>query len=70
VSVQALAARSDRRYAFRMTIPAARGRELAVATLGAATGLALALAAAPLAASSWAFVRRGFEATLFAYFLC
>lgn len=53
-----------------MTIPAARGRELAVATLGAAAGLALALAAAPLAASGWAFVRRGFEATLFAYFLC
>ena len=53
-----------------MTVPAAGGRELAAAALGAAAGLALALAAAPLATAGWAFVRRGFEATLFAYFLC
>ena len=54
----------------RMTALAAGGRELAAAALGAAAGLALAFAAAPLAAEGWAFLRRGFEATLFAYFLC
>ena len=53
-----------------MTAIAVRGRELAVVVLGAAAGLALGLAAAPLAAEAWAFLRRGFEATLFAYFLC
>ena len=53
-----------------MTAIATGGRELAAAALGAVAGLALALAAAPLAAEAWAFLRRGFEATLFAYFLC
>ena len=53
-----------------MTALAARGGEAAAAALGAAAGLAVALGAAPLAAEAWSFVRRGFEATLFAYFLC
>ena len=53
-----------------MTALAARAEDAAAAALGAAIGLAAALAAAPLAAEAWGFVRRGFEATLFAYFLC
>ena len=53
-----------------MTYSAASGREFAAAALGAAAGFAVAIAAAPLAADGWAFVQRGFEATLFAYFLC
>ena len=53
-----------------MIHPAASGHEFAAAALGAAAGLAVAFAAVTFAAEGWAFVQRGFEATLFAYFLC
>jgi hypothetical protein len=53
-----------------MTALTASGREFAAAALGAAAGLAAALVVAPVAAEGWAFVRHGFESTLFAYFLC
>lgn len=53
-----------------MTAFASLRSELAAAVLGAAAGLALALAAAPFAGAAWAFARRGFEAALAAFMLC
>lgn len=53
-----------------MTASAAWRGDFAAVALGAAAGLALALAAAPHAHGAWVFARRGFEAALTAFVLC
>jgi hypothetical protein len=49
---------------------ASRRRDLTAAGLGLAAGLLAALAIKPAAASVWEFVRRGYEAGQFSFFLC
>lgn len=53
-----------------MTAFALRHRGLSAAALGVAAGLAAAFAAAPWTAGFGSFLRRGYEAGLFAFFLC
>jgi len=53
-----------------MTAFALGPRDLTAAMLGVASGFAVAAVAAPWAGELWAFFRRGYEAGLFAFFLC